>query len=89
MNMINRLAVKAEVAAFGMKTKAADVKTKISEKIHNKEFGNQELVVALILVVVAVGLCAIFSTQVSGIISGVGKKVTDSVSTWDIKDPNK
>lgn len=80
MNMINRLAVKAEVKAFGMRAKAADVKTKISEKVHNKKFGAQEVVVALVLVVVAVGLCFIFKEQASGIIKTVGKTVTDKTT---------
>lgn len=77
MNKINRLAVKAEVKAFGMRAKAAEFKAKMAKKISNKEFGAQEVVVALVLVVVAVGLCFIFKGQASDIIKEVGTTVTN------------
>lgn len=80
MNMINRLAVKAEATAFGMRTKAADIKTKIGEKVHNKKIGSQEVVVALVLVVVAVALCIVFKTTASNMIRSTGEKVTTSVN---------
>lgn len=79
MSMINRLAVKAEIAAFGMRTKAADIKTKIGEKVHNKKIGSQEVVVALVLVVVAVALCIVFKTTATSMINTTGTKVTESV----------
>lgn len=69
MNKLDRLAISA-------KTKAAMLK----EKFTNKEFGDSQVVVALVLIVVAVGLAIIFRNQVNIIIANVASRVQEAVN---------
>ena len=70
MNKLDRLAIAA-------KTRATMLKDSFKESLTNKKFGDSQVVVALVLIVVAVGLAIIFRSQVNHII----KNVADNVNT--------
>lgn len=65
MNKLDRLAISAKIKAAMLK-----------ERLTNKEFGDSQVVVALVLIVVAVGLAIIFRNEVNTIISNVATRVS-------------
>ena len=65
MNKLDRLAISAKIKTAMLK-----------EKLTNKEFGDSQVVVALVLIVVAVGLAIIFRNEVNTIISNVATRVS-------------
>lgn len=60
-----------------MMCKAGAVKQKITEKMS----GDSQVVVALILIVVALGLCIIFRNQVNTILQNIATRVSDTVNS--------
>lgn len=69
MNRLDRLVISA-------KNRATVIKNSLMEK----EFGDSQVVVALILIVVAIGLCFVFRNQVNNIIQGVANKVNTAIN---------
>ena len=69
MNKLDRLAISAKIKAAMLK-----------EKLTNKEFGDSQVVVALVLIVVAVGLAIIFRNEVNTIIKNVANRVQEAVN---------
>ena len=69
MNKLDRLAISAKIKAAMLK-----------EKLTNKEFGDSQVVVALVLIVVAVGLAIIFRNEVNTIIKNVASRVQVAVN---------
>lgn len=73
MNRLDRLAISA-------KTKMTVAKDNFKTKMANKEFGDSQIVVALILIVVALGLAIIFRNEVNKIITNIAKRVSEAVN---------
>lgn len=73
MNKLDSLAITA-------KTKALMVKESMKEALTSKKMGDTQVVVALILIVVAVGLAIIFRNQINIIIANVATRVQEAVN---------
>lgn len=73
MNKLDRLAIAA-------KTRATMLKDSFKESLTSKKLGDSQVVVALILIVVAIGLCYIFRKQVNDIIELVATNVKTAVN---------
>lgn len=78
MNRLDKLAINAKV-------RAAAFKENIKENLTSKKMGDSQIVVALILIVVAVGLAIIFRSQVDHIIKNVADNVQKAVNTLSSK----
>lgn len=68
MNRLDKLAINAKVRATAFK-----------ERLASKKMGDSQIVVALILIVVAVGLAIIFRNQINEIIKNVANYVQNAV----------
>lgn len=73
MRSLDRLAIAASTRALKMKESMEDALT-------SKKRGDSQVVVALILIVVAIGLAIIFRNQVNAIIADVADRVSQAVS---------
>lgn len=73
MNKLDRLAI-------ATKTRATLLKDSFKESLTSKKLGDSQVVVALILIVVAIGLCYIFRKQVNDIIELVATNVKTAVN---------
>lgn len=73
MNKLDRLAIAA-------KTRATMLKDSLKDSLTNKKLGDSQVVVALVLIVVAVGLAIIFRNQVNIIIANVASRVQEAVN---------
>ena len=69
MNRLDKLAINAKIKAAAFK-----------ESLTSKKMGDSQIVVALILIVVAVGLAIIFRNQINEIITNVAKYVQETVN---------
>lgn len=69
MNKLDRLAIAAKTRA-----------TMLKDSLTSKKLGDSQVVVALVLIVVAVGLAIIFRNQVNIIIANVASKVQGAVN---------
>lgn len=69
MNRLDKLAINAKIKAAAFK-----------ESLASKKMGDSQIVVALILIVVAVGLAIIFRNQINEIIKSVAKYVQETVN---------
>ena len=69
MNRLDKLAINAKIKAAAFK-----------ESLTSKKMGDSQIVVALILIVVAVGLAIIFRNQINSIIQNVATYVQNSVN---------
>jgi hypothetical protein len=72
MNKLDKFIVSAKVKAMQAEKKVTDFLT--------KESGDSQVVVALILIAVAVGLCLIFKKTAMDIMSNVKGQVTNAVT---------
>lgn len=73
MNKLNNLAITARTKAFMMKES-------MKEALTSKKMGDSQVVVALVLIVVAVGLAIIFRNQINIIIANVASRVQEAVN---------
>ena len=73
MNKLNILAITARTKAFMMKES-------MKEALTSKKLGDSQVVVALVLIVVAVGLAIIFRNQINIIIANVASRVQEAVN---------
>lgn len=78
MNRLDKLVINAKVRATAFKEN-------IKENLTSKKMGDSQIVVALILIVVAVGLAIIFRTQVNHIIKNVADNVQNAINTLSNK----
>lgn len=69
MNKLDRLAIAAKTRA-----------TMLKDSLTSKKLGDSQVVVALVLIVVAVGLAFIFRNQVNIIIENVASRVQEAVN---------
>lgn len=69
MNKLDRLAIAAKTRA-----------TMLKDSLTSKKLGDSQVVVALVLIVVAVGLAIIFRNQVNIIIANVASRVQGAVN---------
>lgn len=69
MNKLDRLAIAAKTRA-----------TMLKDSLTSKKLGDSQVVVALVLIVVAVGLAIIFRNQVNIIIANVASRVQEAVN---------
>ena len=69
MNKLDRLAIAAKTRA-----------TMLKDSLTSKKLGDSQVVVALVLIVVAVGLAFIFRNQVNIIIVNVASRVQEAVN---------
>ena len=74
--------------SFRAKGTIEDAKAKVKSAVTSKQRGDSQLVVALLLIVVAVGLCFIFREQVTKIISNVATEVSNAITDLS-KDTTK
>lgn len=70
MNKLDRLAIAAKTRA-----------TMLKNPLTSKKLGDSQVVVALVLIVVAVGLAIIFRNQVNIIIANVASRVQEAVNS--------
>lgn len=68
---------KLGILAIAAKTRA----TMLKDSLTSKKLGDSQVVVALVLIVVAVGLAFIFRNQVNIIIANVASKVQEAVNS--------
>lgn len=61
------------------KIKVADVKDTVKEKVTNVQFGDSQLVVALVLIVVAIGLCIVFRNQINDLMKDIFGKLSAQI----------
>ena len=69
MNRLDKLAINAKIKAEAF-----------MESLKTKKMGDSQIVVALILIVVAVGLAIIFRNQINAIITNVATYVQNTVN---------
>lgn len=69
MNKLDRLAIAAKTRA-----------TMLKDSLTSKKLGDSQVVVALVLIVVAVGLAFIFRNQVNIIITNVASRAQEAVN---------
>lgn len=69
MNKLDRLVIAAKTRA-----------TMLKDSLTSKKLGDSQVVVALVLIVVAVGLAFIFRNQVNIIIANVASRVQEAVN---------
>lgn len=69
MNKLDRLAIAAKTRA-----------TMLKDSLTSKKLGDSQVVVALVLIVVAVGLAIIFRKQVNIIIADVASRVQKAIN---------
>ena len=69
MNKLDRLAIAAKTRA-----------TMLKDSLTSKKLGDSQVVVALVLIVVAVGLAIIFRNQINIIIANVASRVQEAVN---------
>lgn len=74
MNKLDEVVIRGQI-------KAQAVKDDIVEKWNSKEHGDSQLVVALVLIAVAIGLCIIFRKQISDLITTLFEKITKQIGT--------
>lgn len=70
MNKLDRLAIAAKTRA-----------TMLKDSLTSKKLGDSQVVVALVLIVVAVGLAIIFRNRVNIIIANVASRVQEAVNS--------
>lgn len=69
MNKLDRLAIAAKTRA-----------TMLKDSLTSKKLGDSQVVVALVLIVIAVGFAIIFRNNVNDIIKAVASKVQEAVN---------
>jgi hypothetical protein len=58
----------------------AQVQEKMNNKLKTKEFGDSQLVVALVLIAVALGLCLMFRTEIKAIMSNLFGTISTQIN---------
>ena len=73
---------KLELALISVQNRAIMAGSRMKDRLTNKEDGDSNLVVVLLLIVVAVGLCSTFRTQISDMLTNIFTNVNKQVDTF-------
>ena len=73
---------KLELALISVQNRAIMAGSRMKDRLTNKEEGDSNLVVVLLLIAVAVGLCITFRSQISSMLSKIFTNVNKQVDTF-------
>ena len=73
---------KLELALISVQNRAIMAGSRMKDRLTNKEDGDSNLVVVLLLIVVAVGLCITFRTKISDMLTNIFTNVNKQVDTF-------
>lgn len=73
---------KLELALISVQNRAIMAGSRMKDRLTNKEEGDSNLVVVLLLIAVAVGLCITFRSQISSLLSKIFTNVNKQVDTF-------
>lgn len=73
---------KLELALISVQNRAIMAGSRMKDRLTNKEDGDSNLVVVLLLIAVAVGLCITFRSQISSLLSKIFTNVNTQVDTF-------
>lgn len=73
---------KLELALISVQNRAIMAGSRMKDRLTNKEDGDSNLVVVLLLIAVAVGLCITFRTKISTMLTNIFKNVDTQVNTF-------
>ena len=73
---------KLELALISVQNRAIMAGSRLKDRLTNKEDGDSNLVVVLLLIAVAVGLCIIFRDKISGLLTKIFNNVNNQVDTF-------
>lgn len=73
---------KLELALISVQNRAIMAGSRVKDRLTNKEEGDSNLVVVLLLIAVAVGLCITFRSQISSLLSKIFTNVNKQVDTF-------
>ena len=73
---------KLELALISVQNRAIMAGSRMKDRLTNKEDGDSNLVVVLLLIAVAVGLCITFRRQISGLLTKIFNNVNTQVDTF-------
>ena len=73
---------KLELALISVQNRAIMAGSRMKDRLTNKEDGDSNLVVVLLLIAVAVGLCIIFRDKMKTMLDNIFNSVTNEVGTF-------
>lgn len=73
---------KLELAIISVQNRAIMAGSRMKDRLTNREDGDSNLVVVLLLIAVAVGLCITFRTQISSMLTKIFTNVNTQVDTF-------
>lgn len=73
---------KLELALISVQNRAIMAGSRVKDRLTNKEDGDSNLVVVLLLIAVAVGLCIIFRDKMKTMLTDIFKSVDDQVGKF-------
>lgn len=73
---------KLELALISVQNRAIMAGSRMKDRLTNKEDGDSNLVVVLLLIAVAVGLCITFRTKISDMLTNIFTNVNKQVDTF-------
>ena len=73
---------KLELALISVQNRAIMAGSRMKDRLTNKEDGDSNLVVVLLLIAVAVGLCIIFRDKMKTMLTNIFKSVNNQVNTF-------
>lgn len=73
---------KLELALISVQNRAIMAGSRMKDRLTNKEDGDSNLVVVLLLIAVAVGLCIIFRDKMKTMLTDIFKSVDDQVGKF-------
>lgn len=73
---------KLELALISVQNRAIMAGSRMKDRLTNKEDGDSNLVVVLLLIAVAVGLCITFRKQISDMLTNIFTNVNKQVDTF-------
>lgn len=73
---------KLELALISVQNRAIMAGSRMKDRLTNKEDGDSNLVVVLLLIAVAVGLCITFRSKISDMLTTIFTNVNNQVDTF-------
>lgn len=73
---------KLELALISVQNRAIMAGSRLKDRLTNKEDGDSNLVVVLLLIAIAVGLCIIFRAQMKEMLKSIFNVVNTQVTTF-------
>ena len=73
---------KLELALISVQNRAIMAGSRMKDRLTNKEDGDSNLVVVLLLIAVAVGLCILFRTKITKMLNYIFTQVETQVKTF-------